>query len=44
MNTFTSVILSFQGLFWMICLVILVFLLTRRIGIKKKETFEDRDN
>jgi hypothetical protein len=44
MNTFTNLVLSFQGLFWMTSLAFLVYLFIRRIGIKKKETFEDRNN
>jgi len=37
-------ILSFEGLFFGACFVILIYLFLRRINIKKSENFEDRDN
>jgi len=37
-------ILSIEGLLWVIFLMIILFLIIRRIKIKKTETFEDRDN
>jgi len=33
-----------QGLLWFAVIIILVFLIYRRIQIKKHEDFEDRDN
>ena len=42
-----SIALTFFGIhavFWGACLVALVYLIFRRIRIKKEETFEDRDN
>jgi hypothetical protein len=33
-----------EGLFFMACLVILIYLIFRRVRIKKEEDFEDRDN
>jgi hypothetical protein len=37
-------IVGLEGLFFLACLGILIYLIFRRIEIKKKETFEDRDN
>jgi len=37
-------IVSLNGLFWIGCMIILVYLVHRRIQIKKTEDFEDRDN
>jgi hypothetical protein len=33
-----------QGLFWIFLLVVLIYLIFRRVDIKKREDFEDRDN
>jgi len=37
-------IMGLQGLFVLVCLIIIIFLIFRRIEIKKREKFEDRDN
>jgi len=37
-------ILSVEGLFFGSCFLILIYLVLRRIEMKKKEDFEDRDN
>ncbi|MDA0356012.1 MAG: hypothetical protein O2796_02135 [Bacteroidetes bacterium] len=37
-------LLSMEGLFLVTCAVILIYLIFRRIDIKKTENFEDRDN
>jgi hypothetical protein len=44
MNTVTTLVFSAQGLIWGICLVILIYLIFRRIKIKKNEDFEERNN
>ena len=38
------VILSIEILIWAAVLIILIYLVVRRIEIKKREDFEDRDN
>lgn len=38
------VILGIQVLVWAAVLIILIYLVIRRIEIKKREDFEDRDN
>jgi hypothetical protein len=38
------VILSIQILVWAAVLIILIYLVIRRIEIKKREDFEDREN
>lgn len=37
-------IIGLEGLFALVCIIIIIFLIFRRIEIKKKENFEDRDN
>lgn len=37
-------IFSIHGLFWGGCLIILVYLIFRRIRIKKTENFGDKNN
>ncbi|EPR71569.1 hypothetical protein ADICYQ_0237 [Cyclobacterium qasimii M12-11B] len=44
METVLKVMFSIQGLFWGTCLIILIYLIFRRISIKKTEDFEDRNN
>ena len=44
MDTATSLILSLYGLAGLGILVVIVYLIIRRIKIKKKEDFEKRDN
>ena len=44
MDTIATIILSIHGLLWGGALVILIYLIARRIRLKKEETFEDRDN
>ncbi len=36
--------MGFEGLFLLVCLIIIVFLIFRRARIRKKENFENRDN
>ena len=38
------VILGIEILIWAAVLIILIYLVVRRIEIKKREDFEDRDN
>jgi hypothetical protein len=38
------IIMSIQILIWAAVLIILIYLVIRRIEIKKREDFEDRDN
>ena len=38
------IIMSIQILIWAAVLIILIYLVIRRIEIKKRENFEDRDN
>lgn len=33
-----------KGAFYLICFLILIYLIYRRIQIKKREDFDDRDN
>jgi len=33
-----------QGLFWLALIIIFIYLIYRRIQIKKHEDFDDRDN
>lgn len=44
MDWLTKLILSIHGLIWGGALVIIIFLIFRRIKLKKKEDFEKRDN
>jgi len=44
METFTEILLSIYGVIGLAVLVIIVYLIFRRIEIKKKEDFEKRDN
>lgn len=44
MDGITALFLGIQGLVWLALAVILIFLIVRRIKIKKKEDFEKRDN
>jgi len=44
MDTATLFMFSLYGLFWGGILIILIYLIFRRIDRKKKEDFEDRDN
>lgn len=39
-----TVILLLQGVFWTTCVILIIYLIFRRIRIKKSENFEDRDN
>ncbi len=43
-DTIAFGLLGTYALFGIACLVILVYLIFRRIRLKKDETFEDRDN
>ncbi|MGB5362636.1 MAG: hypothetical protein WBN17_04960 [Aureibaculum sp.] len=38
------VIMGIQVLIWVAIVIILIYLVVRRIEIKKREDFEDRDN
>jgi hypothetical protein len=44
MDTINTIILSVHGLIWGSALIILIFLIIRRVRLKKEENFEDRDN
>lgn len=44
MDFYTLAMIGFQVLIWAAVLIILIYLMVRRIEIKKREDFEDRDN
>lgn len=44
MNALVKAIFGFYGLAFVVCIVLLVFIIIRRSKIKKKENFEKRDN
>jgi hypothetical protein len=44
MDMITSIILSIEGAVFLTLIVITVFLIVRRVRIKKDENFEKRDN
>jgi len=43
-NAVTFVVLTFEGLFFLASVVILIYLIVKRVKAKKKETFDKRDN
>lgn len=43
MDTLFSIVLSLRTLFWVFMLVVLIYLIAKRIEDKRNETFEDRD-
>jgi hypothetical protein len=44
MDFLTTVVFSMHEWFWLTSLLILIFLIIRRIKVKESEDFEDRDN
>jgi len=44
MEWYGKLILGTEGLFFIAAIIITIFVIFRRIKIKKQETFEDRDN
>tara|TARA_B100000315_G_scaffold260546_1_gene322770 strand:+ start:11618 stop:11752 length:135 start_codon:yes stop_codon:yes gene_type:complete len=44
MERFTEIVFGFYGLILGSALLILIYLIVKRIKIKKKENFEDRNN
>jgi len=40
----TGLFFSAYGVFWGVCLILLVYLFIRRRKIKRRENFENRDN
>ncbi|MDH5413755.1 MAG: hypothetical protein OEW87_06430 [Flavobacteriaceae bacterium] len=44
MDVDTIAIMGIQVLVWAVIVIILIYLVIRRIEIKKREDFEDRDN
>ncbi len=44
LNMIDKIVLSLYGLFLLAGLILLVYLIFRRLRIKKTEKFEDRDN
>jgi len=44
MPNFAKIVLSAYGLAFAIAIILLVILIVRRIRIKKRESFENRDN
>jgi len=40
----TCAVLTFEGIFFLACAVILIYLIVKRVKAKKKETFDKRDN
>ena len=44
MEWLAGVLISIQGLFILACIIILIYLIYKRIEEKKSEDFEDRDN
>jgi hypothetical protein len=43
-DAITCTVLGVEGLFFLVCFVILIYLIVKRVKAKKKETFEKRDN
>jgi len=43
-ETIGKFVIGLEGLFFLVCLVILIFLIFRRIKIRKEENFEKREN
>jgi len=41
---FAQLIIGLEILFGVVCVVLIIYLIFRRIDIRKKETFEKRDN
>jgi hypothetical protein len=39
-----KLIIGLEVLFFLVCLALIIYLIFRRIKIRKKETFEDRKN
>jgi hypothetical protein len=44
MDNFTEIMLSIYGLAGLVVLIIIIYLIIRRIRISKEEDFEKRDN
>jgi hypothetical protein len=44
MDNFPEIILSIYGLAGLVVLIIIIYLIIRRVKISKKEDFEKRDN
>jgi hypothetical protein len=44
MDSIGKIIIGVEGLIFVIVIVILIYLVIRRIRIKETENFEDRDN
>lgn len=44
MDPFLKLIMGIQWFFWGVIFIIFIFLIIRRINIKERENFEDRDN
>lgn len=44
MNSFAKIIIGMEGLFFVIVIILLIYLIIRRINIRETEDFEDRDN
>lgn len=44
MDWIATLVLSVHGIIWGGALIIIIFLIFRRIKLKKKEDFEQRDN
>ncbi len=44
MDTFAISILILEAILFIVCLVLIIYLIFRRVKIKKNENFEDRNN
>ncbi len=44
MDAIAKVIFGLEGLFFLVSVVLIIYLIFRRISISKKEDFEKRDN
>lgn len=44
MEALAAFVFSLYGMFLLVCAILLVYLIIRRINLKDQETFEKRDN
>ncbi len=44
MEAFAYSLIGFEGLFFLVCIVVLIVLGIQRYNLEEKEDFEDRDN
>ncbi|WP_262485621.1 hypothetical protein [Crocinitomix algicola] len=44
MDVVTKIVFGIHGIIWGVGLILIIYLIFRRIRIKKEEDFEERDN